>query len=1698
VSGSDRLMSSAFFIHSIHRATATLTRGSAALGSELARGCNGFFKKECDNETRRCFKEQSGVHVKTIIKEARMKRILTVLAVFILVIGGVVLADNGDVKIQMVNIGDGTPFDGSNGEHVKFWGWSESKGGWVILSKIIDAEGYATWTAEDIATAAGEGPFHYNISCYAYENGGIGAYSKVIDPDGYWEQFITYNPDVEKTYIVETPSSADPNQQVVWDGANSKVTFDLDLGDYDDSHPDWDWDYCHFETGQEIPCTSGWGDKPVMERSWLEGNGYTYDDGGAAVGDDCYLTLEKASEGYSETFGAKKTGEDDWTVYLAQQQKQDTEKANGSYDKVNDKYTLGFNPANVFDPGNDWTPSPSMVNGETYYTVLRVNILNTPEAGLTTTLSPGSHYGVFHPVKGPVKNLTSGERYYSIQAAIDDADAGDTIEVGDGTYTYATENPDNSPAGMIHIGKGITLQAADGVRPVLDGSGNDGVIKIWPAALEDGYPVVLKGLEITGDANTDIAITGRMYTTATDNLIIQDNHIHGLPAGIDLWGSSGGKLKNIGITDNKFYDLGPRETSEGYGILLEGLADRVTTGDVYAASLERNEFSNISDYDGTNHGYGLAASGGAANIYVADNAFETVSIGTALVSTDVVDTKIIFNNFSCDTGVYAQGVTNGPVDATNNWWGDASGPTHAGNPGGTGSAVSDNVDYDPWIQSEVAESNTETVANDTVSTPSGDAEVEVTGSATVTVAKYDSNPSGTAFGSDEAGYIDVYAPDTSGVTEIEIRMDYPDGTNTGNLKLYWWNDTAWIECSNQGVDTGNGYVWAKITPTSTPSLNDLEGTIFGGGSGLPASTMWYEDFEYTDQAAMETAGWEFSTNSENLWHLASETSVPAVAYPKLTPFPTSNHAVWFGDQSEGSYAGPSSVGLNVSAKERAQRTRFRPMQAGAGHPYGELISPGINVSGQSSVSISFDYFREVECYTQGSYDKIYVQVSFDGGATWEFVDWLKDSTNCTGMREWLSSGEIQVAVPSNASTMKIRFVFDAVDNMANNFLGWLIDDLKVSSAGPAGLHFEQQSLPEGLVGQEYSTAIDAVGGSGSYSWRVLSNGADGWLDVSIDAAVATLSGTPTQAGIYQLCIGAEDSRGESFERCYDIVIESIIEEGKVFFDDFETDEGWTLTGLWHRVQNTDCVSPSYASPTHVYYYGKDATCNYATGGANTGTLTSPAIGVSDLDAGTPLTIGWKYWRQVEDYANGTFDQSKVEYKFDNQANWTQIWYDDSKQNKPMCGWHLVQATTDSTGNEIVVPAGASNLLIRFTFDTVDGYANNYIGWLIDDVKVIQQAVGPGAPNITTTCEALADGQVGVAYGPIQLNASGGVMPYEWSATGLPAGLSCSTDGSVTGTPTTAGTHSVTFTVTDGAAQTDKLDCEITIEVAPDCPCTLLEQDFGAPDGWTAGGLWHLTSNGCVGNCNYLSGGYGYFGNEVTCDYNTGERAQGVLASPELDIDSCIEELLLTFSHYREVESYSGAYDKTYIQIKWDNGAWQTVWYKDTSDSSPNCEDVVIGPIDRDGNKLQMRFVFDSVDSLYNGYTGWAVDNVTIWNAEPECNGPATTINPLSGVSPQEVALRDQISVINIPNPVRDVHTTTFSVRGVGIEATRVQIFDLDKSLIYDKEVPGNELIWHADNQYGEYLANGIYLYRAIVLIDGSWIPTKFQKLVILR
>lgn len=86
-----------------------------------------------------------------------------------------------------------------------------------------------------------------------------------------------------------------------------------------------------------------------------------------------------------------------------------------------------------------------------------------------------------------------------------------------------------------------------------------------------------------------------------------------------------------------------------------------------------------------------------------------------------------------------------------------------------------------------------------------------------------------------------------------------------------------------------------------------------------------------------------------------------------------------------------------------------------------------------------------------------------------------------------------------------------------------------------------------------------------------------------------------------------------------------------------------------------------------------------------------------------------------------------------------------------------------------------------------------------------------APVITT--ESLPGGTVGTAYS--QALAADGTAPISWSVTSgaLPAGLTLSSDGKITGTPTAAGTSTFTVTATNASGSASKA-FTITVNYQP--------------------------------------------------------------------------------------------------------------------------------------------------------------------------------------------------------------------------------------------------------------------------------------------
>jgi putative flippase GtrA len=90
-----------------------------------------------------------------------------------------------------------------------------------------------------------------------------------------------------------------------------------------------------------------------------------------------------------------------------------------------------------------------------------------------------------------------------------------------------------------------------------------------------------------------------------------------------------------------------------------------------------------------------------------------------------------------------------------------------------------------------------------------------------------------------------------------------------------------------------------------------------------------------------------------------------------------------------------------------------------------------------------------------------------------------------------------------------------------------------------------------------------------------------------------------------------------------------------------------------------------------------------------------------------------------------------------------------------------------------------------------------------------------APPLVITTTALPDGQVGMPYS-FTLVATGGLAPLNWSLTGgtLPAGLTLSAAGQISGIPLAAGTASLTFRVADASTPAQSATKTLNLTIAP--------------------------------------------------------------------------------------------------------------------------------------------------------------------------------------------------------------------------------------------------------------------------------------------
>lgn len=167
------------------------------------------------------------------------------------------------------------------------------------------------------------------------------------------------------------------------------------------------------------------------------------------------------------------------------------------------------------------------------------------------------------------------------------------------------------------------------------------------------------------------------------------------------------------------------------------------------------------------------------------------------------------------------------------------------------------------------------------------------------------------------------------------------------------------------------------------------------------------------------------------------------------------------------------------------------------------------------------------------------------------------------------------------------------------------------------------------------------------------------------------------------------------------------------------------------------------------------------------------------------------------------------------------------------------------------------------------------------------------------------------------------------------------------------------------------------ECEPLVVADLLSEEFdgGLPVDWVATGLWHVTSDcpAAGGTCGSVP--WAYFGDDVSCTFDTGAPVSGSLVAGTVSIPANADSVMLQYC-----STYEGnrgtpptGYDSAWLTV---NGElFDSV--SDTTAPGAEWETRTVDLISFLGESVELAWHFDSIDEVSNDFLGWLVDKVEI-------------------------------------------------------------------------------------------------------------------------
>ncbi|MHA1332029.1 MAG: hypothetical protein ACTSR2_13245, partial [Candidatus Hodarchaeales archaeon] len=178
----------------------------------------------------------------------------------------------------------------------------------------------------------------------------------------------------------------------------------------------------------------------------------------------------------------------------------------------------------------------------------------------------------------------------------------------------------------------------------------------------------------------------------------------------------------------------------------------------------------------------------------------------------------------------------------------------------------------------------------------------------------------------------------------------------------------------------------------------------------------FEDFEGAVFPAWTATG---------LWHIEDNTTS---AFP-IQEIPSGSRYAWYGSNSTGDYNTVDANGTNTINT-------------------GDLISDTFDLTNFTE-NVYLEFWSWAETELGPSYDTKKVYLSFDEGLTWQNIANITIETSDLSQWQYI---KFDITEYKNYSKVQIKFEFDTVDAVDNQYRGWLIDDVMITSG--SGEYFD--------------------------------------------------------------------------------------------------------------------------------------------------------------------------------------------------------------------------------------------------------------------------------------------------------------------------------------------------------------------------------------------------------------------------------------------------------------------------------------------------------------------------------------------------------------------------------------------------------------------------------------------------------------------